>query len=131
MFTKLHSALASVLGTRAAPAPAPLPITHLRNVARTMLTAVEAAVAGGDWKVDGAADPDLAIQRLSAALAAPVSETEVADRTLDLVDIALPEISGGAWSVDGDGLEALIEASVAATPLATANDDNGRSAIAA
>lgn len=131
MFTKLHSAIASAMGLAPAPAPAPVPVTPLRIAARAMLTAVEGAIANGDWTVDGAADPDLAIARLGAALASHASEIEVADRTLDLVDIALPEISDGAWSVNGDGLEALIEASVAATPLASANDDGVRSARAA
>lgn len=36
---------------------------------KDLLDAVEAAIQAGDWKVDGACDPDLAIRRAKEALA--------------------------------------------------------------
>ena len=36
---------------------------------KELLEAVEAAIQAGDWKVDGACDPDLAIRRAKEALA--------------------------------------------------------------
>ena len=129
MFGKLTGALASMLGSQ--PTAIPLPVTALRTGARKLLDAVVSAIAQGDWKVDGAADPDGAIARLETVLASHASETEVADRTLDLVDVALESITPGDWSIGGDALEAVIEASVLATPLASANDDSARPAAAA
>jgi hypothetical protein len=39
-----------------------------------LLEAVEAAIEAGDWKVDGACDPDLAIRQAKQALAQPEQE---------------------------------------------------------
>ena len=44
-------------------------MTDLRKAAEDLLEGVEAAIKAGDWKVDGACDPDLAIVRLRQALA--------------------------------------------------------------
>ena len=41
---------------------------------KELLEAVEAAIQAGDWKVDGACDPDLAIRRAKEALAQPEQE---------------------------------------------------------
>jgi len=38
---------------------------------RDLLDAVEAAIKAGDWKVDGACDPDLAIRRAKQACSPP------------------------------------------------------------
>lgn len=131
MFGKLHSALASVMTGLRVPVDTPLPVTALRIGARKLLDAATASIDGGDWKVDGAADPDSVMHRLEAVLSSHASETEVADRTLDLVDAAIAAITPGDWSIGGDALEAVIEASVLATPLASANDDSTRPAVAA
>lgn len=42
----------------------------LSKAARNLLDTVHAAINAGDWKVDGACDPDASIRRLEAALAA-------------------------------------------------------------
>lgn len=44
-------------------------MTDLRKAAEDLLEGVEAAIKAGDWKVDGACDPDSAIVRLRQALA--------------------------------------------------------------
>lgn len=41
------------------------------DVLQDLLEAVEAAIQAGDWKVDGACDPDLAIRRAKETLALP------------------------------------------------------------
>ena len=41
---------------------------------KELLEAVEEAIQAGDWKVDGACDPDLAIRRAKQALAQPEQE---------------------------------------------------------
>ena len=41
------------------------------DVLQDLLEAVEAAIQAGDWKVDGACDPDLAIRRAKETLARP------------------------------------------------------------
>ena len=41
---------------------------------KELLEAVEAAIQAGDWKVDGACDPDLVIRRAKEALAQPEQE---------------------------------------------------------
>ena len=46
-------------------------MTDLRKAAEDLLEGVEAAIKAGDWKVDGACDPDSAIVRLRQALAQP------------------------------------------------------------
>lgn len=46
-------------------------MTDLRKAAEDLLEGVEAAIRAGDWKVDGACDPDSAIVRLRQALAQP------------------------------------------------------------
>lgn len=40
----------------------------MRDELKDLLEAVEAAIASGDWKVDGACDPDAVIQRAKKAL---------------------------------------------------------------
>jgi hypothetical protein len=40
----------------------------MRDELKDLLEAVEAAIASGDWKVDGACDPDVVIQRAHKAL---------------------------------------------------------------
>ena len=40
----------------------------MREELKDLLEAVEAAIASGDWKVDGACDPDLVIQRAKKAI---------------------------------------------------------------
>ena len=40
----------------------------MREELKDLLEAVETAIASGDWKVDGACDPDLVIQRAKKAL---------------------------------------------------------------
>ena len=42
-----------------------------------LLEAVDAAISSGDWKVDGACEPDVAIQRARQALAQPEQEPVV------------------------------------------------------
>lgn len=49
-------------------------MTDLRKAAEDLLEGVEAAIKAGDWKVDGACDPDSAIVRLRQALAHEESE---------------------------------------------------------
>ena len=49
-------------------------MTDLRKAAEDLLEGVEAAIKAGDWKVDGACDPDSAIVRLRQALAQPEQE---------------------------------------------------------
>ena len=44
-------------------------MTKLEQAALDLLEGVEAAIKAGDWKVDGACDPDLAVYRLREALA--------------------------------------------------------------
>jgi hypothetical protein len=46
-------------------------MTDLRKAAEDLLEDVEAAIKAGDWKVDGACDPDSAIHALRTALAQP------------------------------------------------------------
>lgn len=45
----------------------------MREELKDLLEAVEAAIASDDWKVDGACDPDLVIQRAKKA----IRETEL------------------------------------------------------
>lgn len=40
----------------------------MREELKDLLEAVETAIASGDWKVDGACDPDAVIQRAKKAL---------------------------------------------------------------
>ena len=49
-------------------------MTDLRKAAEDLLEGVEAAIKAGDWKVDGACDPESAIVRLRQALAQPEQE---------------------------------------------------------
>lgn len=39
------------------------------DAGRELLGVVKAAIASGDWKVDGACDPDMAIRRMEAFIA--------------------------------------------------------------
>ena len=43
----------------------------MREELKDLLEAVETAIASGDWKVDGAYDPDAAIQRARNVLSQP------------------------------------------------------------
>ena len=65
-------------------------MTNLREAAEYLLEGVEAAIKAGDWKVDGACDPDSAIVRLRQALAQP--------------DEVLAEREACARLVEADGL---------------------------
>jgi len=40
----------------------------MRDELKNLLEAVEAAIASGDWKVDGTCDPDAVIQRAKKAI---------------------------------------------------------------
>jgi len=46
----------------------------MKEALKELLEAVEAAIQAGDWKVDGACDPDKAISRARKALAQPEQE---------------------------------------------------------
>ena len=50
----------------------------LRKAAEDLLEGVEAAIKAGDWKVDGACDPDSAIVRLRQALARKETHVDLA-----------------------------------------------------
>ena len=52
--------------------------TKLEQAALDLLEGVEAAIKAGDWKVDGACDPDLAMYRLREALAEQAEQEPVA-----------------------------------------------------
>jgi len=66
------------------------------DVLQDLLEAVEAAIQAGDWKVDGACDPDLAIRRAKETLARPEQ-----DRTwVGLTDAEMAEIwENSGWYV--------------------------------
>jgi len=49
-------------------------MSDLREAASGLLSAVEAAIESGDWKVDGACDPHVEIIRLKNILARPEQE---------------------------------------------------------
>jgi hypothetical protein len=54
----------------------------LRNAAEDLLRVVEAAIKSGDWKVDGACDPDSALFRLRYALSQKwqlITDEEIAE----------------------------------------------------
>lgn len=71
------------------------------DVLQDLLEAVEAAIQAGDWKVDGACDPDLAIRRAKETLARPEQ-----DRTwVGLTDAEMSALK--QKSVD-DGMTRLV-----------------------
>ena len=55
----------------------------MRDELKDLLEAVEVAIASGDWKVDGACDPDFVIQRAKKA----IRETElIKDKLADSLE---------------------------------------------
>ena len=58
-------------------------MTDLRKAAEDLLEGVEAAIKAGDWKVDGACDPDSAIVRLRQALTQPVDAVNMSQERVD------------------------------------------------
>ncbi len=61
-----------------------------------LLDAVETAIKAGDWKVDGACDPDLAIRRAKQSLAQPEQEP-VTDRENAIIRFALHRFMSNAY----------------------------------
>lgn len=83
--------------------------SDLRVRARAMLSLAQRAVASGNWRTDGATDPDQPIYRLEAALAADTADVDLAPTTLDLVDLGIEAVSTGDWKIDGDALAAIFD----------------------
>jgi hypothetical protein len=96
--------------------------TDLRVRTRAMLSLAQRAVASGNWRTDGATDPDQPIFRLEAALAADTDDAELAPATLDLVELGLEAVSTGEWKIDGDALAAIFDLHAVATAT-TAGDE--------
>lgn len=64
-------------------------MTDLREAAADLMTTVQFAIKSGDWRVDGACDPTLDIERLRQALAQPdevLAEREACAEICDLMD---------------------------------------------
>lgn len=101
--------------------------TEIRNTARILAATCETAIRSGDWVVDGACDPDAAMDALNRALLG-LDEDQIADASKRMASYALNAIASGDWSVDGDALDTIMSARAT---LNAANDTHRNQMIAA
>ncbi len=98
-------------------------MTDLRKAAECLLEGVEAAIKAGDWKVDGACDPDSAIVRLRQALAQPEQKQKTPLKVLNLTVFTENRLRNGRV-YDVETLQAMTNRDILAIP------DMGKKALA-